>query len=247
MEISEHYRPCKELAELYVDRGGNFLYRGKPKAVIRSVSRHGKKLTARIVIMRDSKKMYFSAARLVASSFIPEYNKHVAIEYKDGDMHNICADNLSIVTKRDYYAARMAVANYYHKRGTYLYQVERIENTIADAQAVLHYFKTGDMGDVNKRVENYLFECLMSFCVKSLHLSEQTAYEYAADVIARMYDILLSGHAVCHLEYYCKELLLQRKRYKTYGVKGLVPKEIKLMIKGLDLTHIQEKYDVSIV
>ena len=90
-------------------------------------------------------------------------------------------------------------------------------------------------------------ECLLSYCVKSLRLSEQTAYEYAADVIVQMYDILLSGHAICHLEYHCKELLLQRKRHKVYGVKGSINKEIKLIIKGLNLTHIQEKYDVSIV
>lgn len=246
-EIPEQYSPCKELADLCVDREGNFLYRGKPKAVIRPVSRHGKKLTARIAIMRERKQMYFSAAQLVASAFIPGYDNHAYIEYKDGDIHNICADNLGIVTKKDYYAARMAVANYYHKRGTYQYQVERIENTIFDAQAVLHYFKTGDMSEVNKRVETYLFECLMLYCVKSLHLSEQTAYEYAADVIVRMYDVLLSGHAVSNLEYYCKELLLHRKRYKVYGVKGSIKKEIKLMIKDLDLTLIQEKYDVSIV
>ena len=247
MEIPDQYRPCKEIADLCVDREGNFLYRGKPKAVIRPVSRHGKKLTARLTFRRDGKLMYLCAADLVASAFIPEYKNHDYIEYKDCDIHNIRADNLSIVTKKDYYAARLAIANYYHEQGTYQYQVERIENTIADAQAVLHYFKTGDMSEVNKRVENYLFECLLSYCVKSLRLSEQTAYEYAADVIVQMYDILLSGHAICHLEYHCKELLLQRKRHKVYGVKGSINKEIKLMIKGLNLTHIQEKYDVSIV
>lgn len=247
MEIPEKYRPCKELADLYVDKEGNFLYHGKPKAVIRTISRHGKKLTARIVVMRNGRQMYFAAANLVASAFLSGYNKNSYIEYKDCDIHNICADNLRIVTKKDYYAARLAVANYYHKQGTYQYQVERIENTIADAQAVLHYFKTGDLCEVHKRVETYLFECLMLYCVKSLHLAEQTAYEYTADVIARMYDILLSGHAISHLEYHCKELLLHRKRHKVYGVKGSVKKEIKLMIKDLDLTSIQEKYDVSIM
>lgn len=247
MEIPEQYRPCKELADLYVDKEGNFLYREKPKAVIRTISRHNKKLTARIHIMQNGRTKYFAAANLVASAFLPGYNKNSYIEYKDGDIHNISADNLRIVTKKDYYAARMAVANYYHKRGTYQYQVERIENTIADAQAVLHYFKTGDLCEVHKRVENYLFECLMLYCVRSLHLSEQTAYEYAADVIARMYEILLSGHAISHLEYHCKELLLHRRKYKEYGFKGSVKKEIMLMIKDLDLTSIQEKYDVSIV
>lgn len=245
MEIPEQYRPCKELADLYVDKEGNFLYHGKPKAVIRTISRHGKKLTARINIMKNGRTMYFAAANLVASAFLPGYNKNSYIEYKDGDIHNISADNLRIVTKKDYYAARLAVANYYHKRGTYHYQVERIENTIADAQAVLHYFKTGDLCEVHKRVETYLFECLMQYCVKSLHLSEQTAYEYAADVIVRMYDILLSGHAITHLEYHCKELLLHRKRHKVYGVKGAVGKEIKLILNDLDLTEIQRKYDVK--
>lgn len=246
-EIPEQYRSCKEFADLYVDKEGNFFYHGKPKAVMRSVGRHDKKLTARINIVCNNKHVYFSAAKLVASAFLPGYNKNAYIEYKDGDIHNISADNLRIVTKKDYYAARLAVANYYHKQGTYKYQVERIENTIADAQAVLHYFKTGDLCEVHKRVETYLFECLMLYCVKSLHLSEQTAYEYAADVIVRMYDILLSGHAICHLEYHCKELLLQRKRHKVYGVKGSIKKEIRLILNDLDLTEIQKKYDVTMV
>ena len=59
MEISDQYRPCKEFADLYVDREGNFLYRGKPKAVIRPISRHGKKLTARLTFRREGKLMYF--------------------------------------------------------------------------------------------------------------------------------------------------------------------------------------------
>lgn len=51
MDVPEQYRPCKEFSDLYVDREGNFFYRGRQKAVIRSVSRHGKKLTARVFIM----------------------------------------------------------------------------------------------------------------------------------------------------------------------------------------------------
>lgn len=69
-EIPEQYRPCKDFADLYVDKEGNFVYRGKPKAVMRSVGRHDKKLTARINIVCN--------------------------------IHNISADNLRIVTKKDY-------------------------------------------------------------------------------------------------------------------------------------------------
>lgn len=105
MEIPKRYRPCKELADLYVGRDGNFIYRGKPKAVVRTISRHGKILTARIIIMQNGKKMYFVADNLVASAFVTGYKKGSYIEYKDGDIHNICADNLRIVTKKDYYAA----------------------------------------------------------------------------------------------------------------------------------------------
>lgn len=91
MEISEQFRPCKEIANLCVDREGNFLYRGKPKAVIRPVSRHGKKLTARLTFRCEGKLMYYCAADLVASAFIPEYKNHYYIEYME-------TNNIKIMT-----------------------------------------------------------------------------------------------------------------------------------------------------
>lgn len=246
MVIPKEYRLCKEYHDLYVSSEGLFIYRGKPKKVIKSVCL-GKKQTARITIREKSKNIYFSAASLVASAFLPTYKKGSYIEYIDGDIHNVCVDNLRVVSKKDFYAARMAVVNYYRKIGTYQYQVERIENVVADATAVLHYFKTGDMSEVNRRVETSLYERLMKFCVKSLHLSDQTSYELAADVISRMYEILLSGHAVSNLEYYCKELLMRRKKHGDYGFMGKVPKEIKLVLNKLDLKDIHNKYNVQII
>lgn len=245
MDIPNGYRLCKEYNDLYVNREGMFIYRGKQKKVIKSVCL-GKKKTARIMIRDKAKNIYFSAASLVASAFLSAYKAGSYIEYIDGDMHNVGVDNLRVVSKKDYYAARMAIASYYRKIGTYQYQVERIENVVADAIAVLHYFKTGDMGEVNRRVETHLYECLMKFCVKSLHLSDQTAYEFASDVICRMYEILLSGHAVANLEYYCKELLMRRKKHGDYGFMGEIHKEIKLVLDELNLKDIQSKYNVQI-
>lgn len=245
VELSENYRQCAGLSGLFVNRDGKFIYNGVEKKVKFPISKYGKKQTARLVFVKDGKQIYYSAARLVASAFKRNYSEDDYIEYKDGDIHNISVENLRLADKKDYMSAKAAYAGQFRKQGTYQYQITRLQNTIKEAQAVLEYFRTGKMEQVNRHVEEYLYECLMQFCVKNLHFSQQSAYENTADVIARMYEVLLAGHAISHMEYYCKELLLHKKKKGWYGHKGNVPKEISLIINNLNLDCLCKKYKVK--
>lgn len=244
-EFKKNFRPCRELDGLFVDRDGNIVYQGKKKKVLKSTKVSGDKVTAQVRLLVDGRMQYFSVAKLVAHAFKLNYDEDCKISFKDGDIHNVCADNLMVVRRKDYYKARMAVVSSYRKIGTYQYQVDRLENVIVEADAVLHYFKTGEMDKVNDHVTKYLYTTLLDWSVKSLHLSVRTASVLVPEVIARMYEVILQGHAISHMERYCKKLLQNKKRKGWYGMEGKIPKKIELIIDNLNLDSLCKKYKVT--
>lgn len=245
-QIPNGYKPCRECDGLYVNYESEFIYNGKCKKVIKHIDRYGRKHTAKLLIRRDGKTCYLSAARLVASAFICSYNDDAHICYKDGDIHNTRADNLRLVTGKEYNSMRCEHAASFRKTSTYQYQVDRLNVSIESNEAVLHYFRTGDFEKVNKHVESYLYNCLLDFCLKSLHFGKEQAPIMAGDAIGHWYEVLLQGHAVGHGERYCKHILVNFKRNGWYGYSGNVPKnKIELIINHLNLDCLWERYKVT--
>ena len=245
-QIPKGYRPCKEWEGLCVNRDGEFIFCGKTKAVTKHTDRYGRKHTAILQFMRGDKRYALSASRLVASAFMRGYSDDMYIDYKDDDIHNICVDNLILVTKKEYDTMRCAHASEFHKTATYQYQVDRLNVSIESNEAVLHYFQTGKFDKINKHVEKYLYNCLCDFCLKSLHFGMEQAPMMAADSIAHWYEVLLQGHAVGHGERYCKHILVNFKHKGLYGHSGDVPKnKIELIVNNLNLDCLWEKYKVT--
>lgn len=88
---------------IMVSPDGRFFRNGKEKKVVYATNILGKKATARLVIMIDSKVHYWQAAKLVAKAYLADYKDGCSIVYKDGDIHNIKADNLQVVSAKRYY------------------------------------------------------------------------------------------------------------------------------------------------
>ena len=245
-KLLEGYRPCKEWEGLYVNRDGEFIFGGKKKVVTKHTDNYGRKHTALLQYRRGGTKHYLTASRLVASAFMRGYSEVMYIEYKDDDIHNICVDNLRLVSKKDYDKARCAHAAQFHKTATYQYQVDRLNVSIESNEAVLYYFQTGKFDKINKHVEKYLYNCLCDFCLKSLHFGKEQSPIYAADAIAHWYEVLLQGHAVGHGERYCKHILVNFKHQGWYGHSGNVPKnKIELIINNLNLDCLWERYKAT--
>lgn len=245
-KMLQGYKRCKEIDGLFVNRNGDFLYRGKAKKVLKHTDRYGRKHTALLTFMQAGKTTSLSASRLVASAFLYGYSDDMCIGYKDGDIHNIRADNLKLITKKQYDTMRCAHAAMFHKTATYQYQVDRLNVSIESNEAVLYYFQTGKFDKVNKHVEKYLYNCLCDFCLNSLRFGMEQAPMMAADAIAHWYEVLLQGHAVGHGERYCKHILVNFKHKGWYGHSGNVPKnKIELIINNLNLDCLWGKYKVT--
>lgn len=245
-KILKGFRPCKELEGLYCSENGDFLYKGKSKQVLKHTDRYGRKHTALLKFMFDGKTKSFSAARIVASTFIRGYSNDMYIEYMDDDIHNISVDNLRLVSKEEFYKTRCEHASEFHKTSTYQYQLDRLNVSIESNEAVLYYFQTGKFDKVNVHVEKYLYKCLCDFCIRSLYFGMEQAPIMVSDAIARWYEVLIQGHAVGHGERYCKRILTNFKHKGWYGHSGDVPKnKIELMINKLNLDCLWEKYKVT--
>ena len=240
------YKACKQMDGLYVNRDGEFIFNGKKKAVAKHIDRYGRKHTAIIKFLHNGETKCFAASRLVASAFMRKYDDDLYIMYKDDDIHNICVDNIILVSKKDYDTIRCEHAAEFRKTSTYDYQVQRLKVSIESNEAVLHYFQTGDFDKINKHVQKYLYNCLCEFCLKSLHFGMEQAPMMAADAIARWYEVILQGHAVGHGERYCKKILVNYKHKGWYGLEGKVPKnKIELIINNLNLECLWERFKVT--
>lgn len=234
-QIAQRYKQCRSVDGLYVDREGIFLWHGKVKKISRYVYPDGRKRTALVVVMRHGKVQYYQAARLVCEAFKKGYQAESMIEYADGDIHNIAARNLRLVSKEEYNKARSALAASYRKIGTINYQIERLRGVISGAQAVLHYFETGSMAEVNRVIKDKLYPLLVDWCIRSLHYAKDRAEERTAEAIARFYEVILRGHAVSYPERYCKMLLQSEKRKGHYDVRASIPQDILIMVNELRL------------
>ena len=242
-ESSTEYRPVKSVPELQCSRDGQFIYHGRKKAVTGGFTPDGKPRSLRINICIGNKHHSYQASKLMAEAWLWQYTEGDCIVYKDGDCHNIHADNLELADAEDY--------NNYLRRNSG-YEADGIEErkrklqlVIDEAGMTLHYFKTKDCEPINKHVKEYLYPTLMEYCVSTLHLGEKTAREQSAEAIARMYEVIINGMCLYNYERYLKKLLLNYKKTGSFGYTGAIPKPIKIIVEHLNLDCLWERYRVT--
>lgn len=239
-----NYRPVKSVEGLECTSDGLFRYKGKEKKAIRSHTVTGRKATARVNIVIRGKMHYWQAAKLIAETWCRGYDDGSYITYKDGNCHNIVADNLEICGKKEYWKYMQRNSGYHAE--TLEERKRKLELIIAEATMTLNYFKTKDMTEINKHVTSYLYPCLMRFCLKTLYLGERTAMDAVPEVIGNMYEAIMNGSAVHNYERFCKKQLHNLKKTGKYGEywQKLI-KPIKIEVEQLKLDCLWEKYKVQ--
>ena len=238
------YKPCKSCIGLEVTKDGKFRYNGKEKKALYCHTVNGRLATVRIMIMINGKSHYWQAAKLVAEAWVRGYDiENDYIIYKDGNCHNISADNLIIDDKKGYWKYMQRNSGYF---GDGVEERKRKLQLVADeALMTKHYFETLKMDEINKHVESYLYPTLMRYAINTLHLGEKIALEQVPEALARMYECIMNGMCLYNYERYCKKLLHNYKKTGNFGFTGNVPKPIKIEVEQLNLDCLWERYKVT--
>ena len=238
------YRKVRSVDGLEVTRDGVFRYKGKPKKAIYCHTVTGRKATVRVMIMCDSVNHYWQAAKLVAEAWLYGYEPTDSIIYKDGDCHNISADNLQLTDDSGYdeYMRRNSVM----KADTLEERKRKLQLVIDEAGMTLNYMRTLKMDDINEHVKDYLYPCLMGFAMKTLQFGEKKSMEAVPEVIGIMYEKIMDGMCLYNYERFCKKMLHTLKKTGRYGEYWhKLCKPIQIEVEQLNLDCLWERYKVS--
>lgn len=238
------FRKVNVYEGLEVSIDGRFRLNGKPRKTISPPKSYGnKRTTVQFRIVRKNKTLYWQAAKLVAMAWKHGYSEDDYIIYKDGNCQNIHADNLQIVSKKDYY--KYMQRNSGHKADDVEKRKKKLMLVAEEATLTCKYFETLDMSGINKHVTDYLYPCLITYCNETLHLGAGTTRSIVPECLARMYECIMNGMCLYNYERYCKKMLLNYKKHGNFGLTGSVPKPIQLNIQHLNLDCLWEKYKVG--
>lgn len=238
------YRKCKSVEGLEVTADAQFRYKGKPKKAIYCHTITGRKATVRVTIMWNGKSHYYQAAKLVAEAWLFGYNKNNHIIYKDGDCHNIKADNLQLTDEKGYdkYMRRNSVM----RADTLEERKHKLQLVIDEAGMTLNYLKTLDIEPINKHVKEYLYPCLMEFAMKTLQFGEKKSMDAVPEVIGTMYEKIMDGMCLYNYERFCKKILHTLKKTGRYGEYWQkLCKPIQIEVEQLNLDCLWERYKVT--
>ena len=242
--MAEIFRAVKSVPGLEVTSDAQFRYKGKPKKAIYCHTVTGRKATVRLMIMWEAKSHYWQAAKLVAEAWKYGYEPTDCITYKDGDCHNIKADNLELTDEKGYdeYLRRNSVM----KADTLPERKRKLQLVIDEAGMTLAYFNTLDMSPINEHVKEYLYPCLMEFSMKTLQFGEKKSMEVVPEVIGTMYDKIMNGMCLYNYERFCKKMLHRLKTTGKYGEYWHdLCKPIQIEVEQLNLDCLWERYKVT--
>lgn len=230
---------------IMVSPDGRFFRDGKEKKVVYATNILGKKATAKLTIMIDGKVHYWQAAKLVAKAYLADYEDGCNIIYKDGDIHNIKAENLCVVSPKRYYEYTRRNAGY--SAATIDQKKEKLRRIIKEAGLTLNYLETKDFTEINAYVENHLLPILKDYCMRTLFIGRSTTEHIVCEGLYCLYDCIWSGNAVANYERWMKKILLNWKKKGTFGymAEGFTRQEWETESKQIDFNILTTKYNVA--
>lgn len=231
--------------ELTVSPDGRFFRNGKEKKVIYGTTILGTKATAKVTYMKEGKVHYYQASKLVAKAFKSDYYEGCGITYKDGDIHNIKADNLQIVSPKRYYEYTRRNSGY--SAATIEQKKEKLRRIIQESTLTLNYLETKDFSEINAYVENHLLPILKDYCMRTLFIGRSTTEHIVCEGLYCLYDCIWSGNAISNYERWMKKILHNWKKTGKFGymAEGFTRQEWEAEAKSIDLSILSTKYNVK--
>lgn len=204
---------------------------------------NGRQQTAYINVMSNKQSFYHACNTLVAKAWIPRYEEGDYIIHKDGDLHNLNADNLQVCGKAEYTknTLRKSVNNVCLED-----RIKKLELIKEETEATLDLFKNNRWEKIHRHVERYLVNCLMDYGTRTIHLSKRTCSEQVPEIIVRLYECLDRGYCVYNYERWCKQMLLDYKKSGSFGNKANVPsKNIRKIVPKDKIDQLCNQFNVK--
>lgn len=187
---------------LSVSKDGKFKRDGKPIKVRGYNEVGGYRRTVHIIVAKDKKRYRFNAARLVAKAWCDGYSEDKELMFKDGDCHNISAENLVCIKP---FAYKMLMAG---KRGmkkeTIDVKRKKLQGIILESKLTLDYYDTGDFTAINKHLENDIIPLLEKYCMCNMRLGRKRTTMMVSEVLSELYEKIDNGCAMYCYEWWCK-------------------------------------------
>lgn len=225
---------------------GKFFRSGKERKVTYPYTAIGRKATARMSFMIDGVLHYYQAAKLVAKAYLPKYYDGCRIVYKDGNIHNIKADNLVIAEEPQYWKYMQRNSGY--RARTIDEKKEKLRRIIHESNLTLNYLITKDFTEINKYVEKHLLPIMKDYCTRTLVIGVAKSEHIICEALFCLYDNIWSGNAVCNYERWLKKILLNYKKKGTFGymATGFTRQEWEAESQRIDVSILQTKYNVKL-
>lgn len=231
------------MPNVHISREGRVLHNGKPIKTNRRRHTNGRKQSAYVCITEHGRTQYYLLSRLVAKAWLCGYKEECYILYKDGDIHNVAADNLVLASQKQYVAFMQR--NSGNKGADLGQRKDKLSRVIEEANITLHYLKTADITPLNRHVEKYLYPMLTAWCRDKLHLGVDTVMTIVPECIARLYEIVMNGACIYNYERFCKKMLMNYKTKGKFGNMASVPKPIQIIVEQLNTDCLWQKFKVT--
>lgn len=211
--------------------------------VLKRTLENGRRQTAYIRVMDGKKSYYHAANALVAYAWCKGYEEGDYIVHKDGNLHNICSDNLRVCGKNDYTENKLRNSK---NKVCLEDRIRKLEIIKEETEATLDLFRNNRWDRIHRHVERYLVNCLMDYGTRTIHLAKSTCREQVPEIIIRLYECLDRGYCVYNYERWCKYMLLEYKKNGSFGNKANVPsKNIRMIVPKDKIDELCNKFNVK--
>ncbi len=122
---------------------------------------------------------------------------------------------------------------------------EVIVSAAEEAVLLWDYHMSGDIEPINQYLQTRLLPHMIYYGCRTLSLGEQTAISFAKEAAALLLTRITAGRPVPNFTAACKKMIRLRKDHRDFWYYEKAPKDVKMMVDGMDFSQLAEVYRVA--
>lgn len=122
---------------------------------------------------------------------------------------------------------------------------EIIVSAAEEAMLLYGYHQTGDLDPIKDYLVNRLLPHLTYYCCNTLNLGRENSISYTRQATGLLLERITAGKPVLNFTATCKRMLKVRRKYKDFWYYENAPKDVQMVIGGLDFSQLAEVWNVT--